>query len=370
MRHVLPLIFAFALVSGCASAPRRAPDSSELASQGTPEERAAAFGPAAVGSDPGNLEVVDPVAPKGGDNFPTAALAAQSVGGAPERPSALHPGFLIRLGHQEDRDLNGTYRINFDGRIELPYNVVIHADGLTMEEFRQKVIEAYKPFFKSSTRLTVELVEKSYFVELRGLIAKPGKYRVRADTSLDEVIALGGGFPGANNQNSAETQPHFIKISRGEVSRMVNLEDYYKTGSLKVTTAWHGGEVLFFQKESLSGSDPNSLEVGTQVQVLGELKRPGEFGHRAGADVYFYMAEAGGPTRDTDFDRVQIYRGIPGKRVMMEFKLEEPETVPPVKPGDILVFQADKPTRFQKNVTTAANIASVLTAIALLIIAL
>ena len=360
MRFVFPLgfAFAFALISGCATTREKHPDAALPASQ-----------PEASASDPGTREVFDPVAPGSADPIPGAVFASAD---APERPNTLAPGFLIRLGHQEDRDINGTYRINFDGKIDLPYNVSFRAQGLTLEEFRQKVTESYKPFFKSGVRITVDLVEKTYFVEMRGLISKPGKYKVRADSSLDEVIALGGGLPAMNNGyggNNVDNQPHFIKISRGETTRLVNLEEYYKSGSLKEKTSCHGGEVLFFQKES-AVADLNSLDVGTQVQVLGELKRPGEFGHRPGADVYSYLADAGGPTRDTDFDKVQIYRGAPGKRVMMEFELEQPEKVPAVQPGDILVFHADKPTRFQKNVGTAANIATVLTAIALLIIAL
>ena len=377
MRLVFPLLFFLAFFSGCSSSQthKTGGEGVALASQGTPEERAAAFGSFANSApDPGVMEVVDPAAPKSKDNFPTASLPPESGGtaAAEERANTLAPGFLIRLGHQEDRDLNGSFRINFDGRIELPYHVTIRAQGLTMDEFRQKVLESYKPFFKSGIRLTVELVEKAYYVELRGLIAKPGKYRVKADTSLDEVIATGGGFPGANGQNAQEAAPHFVKISRGETVKMVNLEDYYKSGSGRDTGIWRGGEVLFFQKESGNSiaSDPNSIDIGNQVQVLGELKRPGEFGYRAGADVYFYMAESGGPTRDTDFGRVQIYRGQPGHRVMMEFELEEPEKVPPINPGDILVFRADLPTKFQKSVATGANIGTIITAIALLIIAL
>lgn len=356
MRLFPSLLLVLALFSACSSAQRR-PDA----------EAPAEPGPAAVGAsasgetqDPGVREVFDPVAAPTGDHF----VAAPPVVAEADRPNTLAPGFLIRLVHQEDRDLNGSFRIDFDGKINLPYNVSLRAQGLTLEEFRQKVMEAYRPFYKSGLRLSVDLVERAYLVELRGLIKKPGRYKVRADTSLDEVISMGDGFPAA-----AESQPRYIKITRGDATRVVNLEDYYKSGSLKANSPWHGGEVIFFQKES-ANADPNSLEVGNQVQVLGELKRPGEFGHRAGADVYFYMAEAGGPTRDTDFDKVQIYRGLPGKRVMMEFELEDPTKVPAVRPGDILVFHSDKPTRFQKNVTTAANIASVITAIALLIIAL
>jgi protein involved in polysaccharide export with SLBB domain len=355
MRLLLPLAIALTLFSGCSSASRRAstppPDSAALDTVKDVSSGA---------SDPGSMEVVDPVAAPAGDHFATVPAANEPA----ERPNTLAPGFLIRLSHQEDKDLNGSFRIGFDGKIELPYNVTFRAQGLTLDEFRNKVLESYKPFYKGGLRLTVALEEKAYFVELRGLIKKPGRYKVHGDTSLDEVISLGEGFPSA-----AENQPRFLRISRGEASRMVNLEDYYKTGSLKSNTPWRGGEVLFFQKESMA-SDPNSMETGTAVQVLGELKKPGEFGHRPGADVYFYLAEAGGPTRDMDFDRVLIYRGAAGKRQVLEFPLDEPDKVPPVMPGDILVFRSDIPTKFQKTVTTAASIASIITAVALLIIAL
>ncbi len=304
-----------------------------------------------------NGEVIDPVAPKGLDNPPDVAMTE-------ERPNTLAPGFLIRLGHQEDRDLNGNFHIGFDGKIDLPYNVSFKAEGMTMDEFRQKVMESYKPYFKSGIKLTVELVEKIYYIELRGLITKPGKYKVHSDASLDEVISLAGGFPIA-----VDSQPRFLKITHGDKTQMVNMDEYYKSGSLRAAVSWHGGEILFFQKEDAS-TDPGTLESGNQVQVLGELKRTGKVAFRPGADVYFYLVEAGGPTQNLDFAKVQIYRGAPGKRTMTEFDLEEPKKVPIVEPGDILVFQADRPTRFQKDMGTAANIASILTAIALLIIAL
>ncbi len=365
MRLFVSFFIALAFLQGCSSALRQAdPGTNDVPANAAAERSARA---SSAGESEANFEVVDPAAPGAQDHFPGAVLPPVKAGEAEapaERPNALAPGFLIRLGHQEDRDLNGSFRIDFDGKISLPYNVSFKAEGLTMEEFRQKVMESYRPFFKSGVRLSVELVEKSYFIELRGLITKPGKYRVKSDASIDEVIAMGGGFPVAQ-----DSQPRYLRITRGEQSRVVSMDEYYKSGSLRSAMQWRGGEVVFFQKDTpytdLGGGEPSN-----QVQVIGELKRPGEFAFRPGADVYFYLAEAGGPTRDLDFFKIQIFRGPPGKRVMTEFDLEHPEKVPLVQAGDILVFQSDKPSPFQKHVGTAANIASILTAIALLILAL
>lgn len=360
MRILFPIALAAVMFhfTGCASIMGKSSSSAESSA-----ESSAAEVPAAAAEEkpaPASTDVVDPVAPGAPDKTSAASIAAALE----DRPNTLAPGFVIRLSHQEDRDLNGTFRIDFDGKINLPYNVTFRAQGLTMDEFRQKVAESYRPFFKNGVKLGVDLAEKAYFIELRGLIAKPGKYRVRSDASLDEVISLGGGFP-----VGTDSQPRYLKITRGDQSRSVNLEEYYKSGTLRDGSAWKGGEILFFQKEA-AYSDLGSLEAGNQVQVLGEVKKSGEFGFRPGADVYFYLAEAGGPTRDLDFYKIQIFRGPPGNRTTMEFALDEPKEVPAIRAGDIIVFQADKPTRFQKNVGTAANIASIITAIALLILAL
>ncbi len=281
-------------------------------------------------------------------------------------PNRLKPGYAIRLTYAEDRDLNGTFRVEFDGTVSLPYNVRVRAEGLTIDELRKKLIETYKSYYKEKggLALRVELAERAFLVELRGLIAKPGKYRIRPDSSVDEVIAMAGGFP-----QGAENQPRFLKISHpAEEERVVNLAEYYKSGSQRVSEHWHGGELLFFQKDPAI-SDVTPLE-SENVQVQGDLRHPGEFPFRAGADVYFYMTAAGGPTNSTDFEKVDIFRGPPGKRSVVEFDLEEPENVPLIRPGDILVFQGDKTSRTQKKLSIVTSIATIISTIALVIIAL
>ena len=54
----------------------------------------------------------------------------------------------------------------------------------------------------------------------------------------------------------------------------------------------------------------------------------------------------------------------------LEFELDEPLKVPPVIAGDILIFQADKASHFEKSMGVVANLATIVSAIALLIIAL
>ncbi len=291
------------------------------------------------------------------------AEAADSPLEEPEtNDNILAAGFLLRLRHAEDRDLNGTFRIGFNGIVDLPYNVSLKASGLTLEEFQAAVAKAYLPFFKSGFRVGVELVERAYWIEVRGLVVKPGRLRIKKETSVDEVIALAGGFP-----TTAENQPRFLKVAREGKARLLNLEEYFSMGTLRTGIKWQGSEVLFFQKES-SGDTISSL--GSKVQLLGEVRRPGEFGFRQGKDIYFYLAEAGGPTRDSDFQKVEIYRGDAGKRTLVEFELDDPKNAPSVQPGDIIVVHADKLSPFQKFLNSAASFATVVSAIALLIIAL
>lgn len=296
---------------------------------------------------------------------PVSAESSDNLDGtiAPKPVDRVASGFLFKLSNLEDKELNGQFRVNFEGELILPYKVVIHAAGLSLAQLQEEVAKAYRPYFKNSTPNRLELIERSYWIEVRGLAVKPGKVLMKQGSNLDEVIAKSGGL-------SKDMSAKFVKVSATSGSKLYDLDRYYRTGEPSKLPAWEGGEVVFFQAEdsSVNGSAVN-LDRNS-VRILGEVRKPGELTYRAGADFLYYFSEAGGPTAGTDSQKIQLFRAETGNRTFEEFSLDQKNGIfPPIRKGDTLVIHAVHPSIFERNIQAASGIAAIVSAAALIFFA-
>jgi protein involved in polysaccharide export with SLBB domain len=289
------------------------------------------------------------------DQIPSQESAV--IEAAPVDENAVAPGFVFRLNNLEDKSLNGNFRVAFDGKLVLPYNVTIATHGLSIAELQKKVAAAYRPYFKSGSRVRLDLVERAYWIDIRGLATKPGRYLVKQDTTLDEVVAKGGGFP-------KESPAKFVRISSAQGANMtIDLDRYYRTGDPAKLPPWMGGELVFFQSEEgrdeIGGTEPRN-----SVRMLGEVRRPGDVSFRSGADFLYYLNEAGGPTNSVNPEKIQIYRK--GKNI--EFSMDKAVGFPPLERGDTVVLFPNRPSPFERFIQSGVGIASIISAIALVVL--
>lgn len=271
-------------------------------------------------------------------------------------PGEIAPGFEIEVRSGQDSSISGSYKVAADGTLSLPYDVKVSAAGATLEQLRDRVRDSYRRFLVSPD-VNVEVVKKEYFLEVRGLVTKPGQYLVRGDASLDEIAALAGGTVQNADPNAA---PQFAVIQQLGVTNSVKLREYY-AGNRAQIPQWQGGEVIYFQVEP----GPSSAPINNRafVQFLGEVKRPGEFPFQPNSDFFDYLIKAGGPTERANLDTVALLRNIEGQREIITFNPGEPESIPPLSPGDTLVFNPDSPSRLEKDTRVAGGFASVLSAL-------
>lgn len=301
---------------------------------------------------------------------PPPTLPADSAAVAPavptsdktDSPNRVAPGFQFRLSHAEDRTLNGTYRVAFDGRLRLPYDKIVETSGLDVEALAARVTELYKPFFKDGPQAKLVLTERKYWIDVGGLVNKAGRFLVDEATTIDEVVALAGSFL---PQKSAE----WVRIEQPNGNaQVINIAKYYQTGDRSPFPKWRGGDRVFFQAEEgdASASRPES-DKG--VRVLGQVLRPSEFLYRDGADFFHYLSQAGGPNQFADLRSVQLVRGSDNDRRIYHFDVERVAEIPPVRRGDILIVDPDRRSYFEKNLGYAVSFATILSAIAFVAIA-
>ena len=106
------------------------------------------------------------------------------------------------------------------------------------------------------------------------------------------------------------------------------------------------------------------------LQVLGEVKNPGEYRYRRNADFYYYLAKAGGPTNSAALNQIEVVRGTTGNRSSVNYDLNEARSVPVLAPSDVVIVHADKPSSTERTIAVVSGITAILNTIILTIILL
>ena len=298
---------------------------------------------------------------------PVASTTQQIVytWGVKRDPSAvltnpqILPGYLLSLQSAEDLKLNGDFRVEFNGELILPYDVTVNTAGYTLSELRKKLTELYRPYFKAGSAIELRLKEQRFWLDVRGLVEKPGRYLVEPEASLDAVIGLAGGL-------SKDQTPVYVRIQKGSKAMIFDLRRYYNQGENNTQIlGWLGGEVLFFQKESSSASDERSASSPNRkmIYVLGEVRKPGEYTFSTESDFVDSMVQAGGFTERANLDHIDLIRQVDGQRSVTRFSWNDFNNTPALQQGDIVMVYADRTTIMERKATFFGGIVGTLAAV-------
>ncbi len=120
--------------------------------------------------------------------------------GVPVFGGERHP--LYRLTKSDTMDINFTFSPDFnqtltiqpDGFVALRGAGQLSAEGLTVAQLQQAVVDAYRVFLhEPEVTVTLKDFDKPYFLA-SGEVARPGKYELRGDLTVIEAVAMAGGF--------------------------------------------------------------------------------------------------------------------------------------------------------------------------------
>ncbi|MCC7440254.1 MAG: SLBB domain-containing protein [Bdellovibrionales bacterium] len=286
-----------------------------------------------------------------------------------ESSATLAPGFAIELVHSADPKVSGKYEIEFDGRLKLPYKVTVNAAGLTPKQLEAEVERRYKSFYKSNNSVEIEVEERKYQVEVRGLVQKPGRYSVRVDTSLEELVSIAGGFPGSGTEAKAAAggsqkpeylrivRPNFERAEAPSATRWFDLANYFYKYDTDSDLLWRGGETVYFQ--ATADKDANIKRKWNTVTIMGEVNTPGEQPLLPGADLYTYVMRAGGPKSGADIERVLIIHRGDDDRSIVNMRTEQ--NFADLKEGDVIILEVKdlQPSTFEKALGYAAQISGI-----------
>lgn len=269
----------------------------------------------------------------------------------------VSPGFEIEISSPVDETIKGTFRIDKDGLLKLPYQVEVNAGGLPVPALTSAINRSYSRLLVNPN-ITVSVVKQEYYVEVGGLVNRPGVYPIAKGASLDELIAHAKGLQVGSDQ---QPRAQFARITQGDITNTIRLQDYY-SGQPGLLPSWRGGEKVFLQytRTSLAPSDSSA-----SIRLVGQIKNPGEYRFQEGKDVYDYMILAGGPTEKANMDNLTLIRGLEkGQRETISFSLQKAEAIPALRSGDVIMFQAENPSQLQKDAQTVGGFSGFFSSIA------
>jgi len=150
-------------------------------------------------------------------------------------------------------EFDQTLTVQPDGYVALKDAPPVLAQGLTLEEFRLAVQQAYTGYLhEPQVAVALKDFEHPYFIA-GGEVGKPGKYELRADTTIMEAVEIAGGFTHEAKHSQVLL---FRRVNNDLVeARVFDLKKMLKEKSLGEAAQLHPGDFVFVPQNSISKID-------------------------------------------------------------------------------------------------------------------
>lgn len=137
-----------------------------------------------------------------------------------------------------------------DGFVTLHGIGDIYVEGQTVPELTSTLHEAYGKILNNPMiSIVLRDFQKAYFIA-DGQVARPGKYELRANTTLTEAIAIAGGFTEASKHSDVRL---YRRVNNGwSFAQVINVKKMELKGALTEDPFLHPGDMLFVPKNRYS----------------------------------------------------------------------------------------------------------------------
>jgi polysaccharide biosynthesis/export protein len=196
-----------------------------------------------------------------GDAAMTAAKPGEADGmgnpalGGKRRPLyRLTRSDVVTLSFTLSPELNQTLTIQPDGYIMLQDADAVYAQGLTLEELREAVRRAYTGYLHDpQVAVALKQFEHPYFIA-GGEVGRPGKYELRADTTVLEAVEIAGGF----THQAKHSQVLLFRRVNDDLfeAHVFNLKSMLRKKNLGEIAEMQPGDLIFVPQNAVSKIEP------------------------------------------------------------------------------------------------------------------
>jgi polysaccharide biosynthesis/export protein len=176
--------------------------------------------------------------------------------GDPTFGGERHP--LYRITRSDTVELSFTFSPEFnqiltvqpDGFVVLRGAGLLLAEGLTLAELQQGVTKAYAEFLHDpEITVTLKDFEKPFFLA-SGEVARPGKYELRGDLTVNEAVAIAGGF----TQQALHSQVVLFRRVSSETAEahVINVKHMLNSRDLREDRHLQPGDLVYVPQSRIS----------------------------------------------------------------------------------------------------------------------
>jgi polysaccharide export outer membrane protein len=199
---------------------------------------------------PKPAEASVPIKGEASSSGPADGKGDPALGGERHPPYRLTKSDVIEITFTFSPDFNQTVSVQPDGFIALRGATQLVAEGLTVAELQQAITRAYSSFLhEPEVTITLKDFEKPYFLA-SGEISRPGKYELRGDLTVNEAVAIAGGF----TQQARHSQVVLFRRVSLDVAEAHVIDVKKMLSSRNLHEDWHlrPGDFIFVPQSRVS----------------------------------------------------------------------------------------------------------------------
>lgn len=277
------------------------------------------------------LALLAPVLPARADSPAPATFVttpAPAPATAPALDYVLSPDDQLDIAVLGHEDFKASVTVLPDGTFDYPVIGKVRAAGLTVDGLRQALTRGLSGDLNQPDVTVTLRAGRPRKVSLLGAGAKTaGQYDYHQGMHLLDLLALSGGPVAAPEMTQA-----VLVTGGGQGSVPISLPRLLSGADSSQNLPLAPGDILFLTPR----------EALAQVQVIGEVQKPGAYDVKAdGASLLSVVTQAGGPTPKAALTQAQVMHGgqvtTYDLRPLLTSDLNAPTGKVRLAPGDVLL---------------------------------
>lgn len=192
--------------------------------------------PAAIAQPPAPVQSTSSTAPQTGVVLPITASEAMLY--------TLGPDDVVDIQVQRHTEFSGTFPVNLEGKIQMPFAGDIEVTGLTKKELADKIAKLISNYvINPEVNVTILEYRSKYYLVI-GEVNRPGRYFMRSETTTVKDAIVEAGLPMVS---AAMRKCRLITPDKnGRVkTRAVDIYAILYGGNLRKNLEMHPGDTLY-----------------------------------------------------------------------------------------------------------------------------